>query len=307
MDGALTSNQVLPTRRLFTAGVTGAAVVTLCAAIFAGENAVHIRERPRPDPRDARGLAAATGSEWQTARLAAADGTPLDGWVFRPAHPNGGAAILLHGVADTRAGVLSQAAFLLHAGYFVLTPDARGHGASGGSIITYGVREAGDVHSWADWLLARTGATRLYGLGESMGAAILLQSLAIERRFRAVAAECPFADFESIAFDRMKQAGAPHPLSDAIVPLGLLYGRLRYGIDLRQASPEAAVRATSVPVLLIHGTADDNIPLRHSRRLHAANPRSTVLWEVPGAGHANAIGVARDEYTARVLDWFARH
>src|SRR5579883_2512202 len=47
MDGALTSNQVLPTRRLFTAGVTGAAVVTLCAAIFAGENAVHIRERPR--------------------------------------------------------------------------------------------------------------------------------------------------------------------------------------------------------------------------------------------------------------------
>ncbi len=292
-------------RRLFAATAIGAAAGTLCAAVFAGENAVHIREHPRPDPHEADALAAAAGATWQAARIGAADGTPLDGWLFRPAHPNGGAAILLHGVADTRAGVLSQAAFLLRAGYFVLTPDARGHGASGGSVITYGLREAGDVRCWADWLLVRTGSRRLYGLGESMGAAILLQSLAIEPRFHAVVAECPFADFESIAFDRMAQAGAPHPLADAIVPLGLLYGRLRYGIDLRQASPEAAVRATSVPILLIHGTADGNVPIRHSRRLHAANPRSTVLWEVPGAGHVNALDVARAEYTARVLEWFA--
>jgi pimeloyl-ACP methyl ester carboxylesterase len=67
------------------------------------------------------------------------------------------------------------------------------------------------------------------------------------------------------------------------------------------------VRATSVPVLLIHGAADGNIPIRHSRRLHAANPRTTVLWEVPDGGHVNAIDVARAEYTARVLDWFASH
>ena len=49
-----------------------------------------------------------------------------------PARPNGAAAIVLHGVGDTRLGVLGQARFLLDAGYTVLTPDSRGHGASGG-------------------------------------------------------------------------------------------------------------------------------------------------------------------------------
>ncbi len=128
-----------------------------------------------------------------------------------------------------------------------------------------------------------------------MCAAILLQSLAIEPRFHAVVAECPFADCESIAFDRMAQAGAPHPLADAIVPLGLLYRRLRDNIGLCQASPKAAVHATSVPIPRIRGTAGGNVPIGHSRRLHAANPILTVLWKVSGAGHVSALNAARAE------------
>jgi uncharacterized protein len=105
--------------------------------------------------------------------------------------------------------MMSHGEFLVRAGYTVLTPDARGHGESGGKIITYGVLEAQDVHLWADWLLAH-GVERLYGLGESMGAAILLESLAREPRFRSVVAECPFATFEEVARYRMAQtSGAP--------------------------------------------------------------------------------------------------
>lgn len=225
----------------------------------------------------------------------------MDGRAYR-------GAILLHGVGDTREGVLPEAGFLLRAGYTVLTPDARGHGTSAGDTITYGIREAGDVHAWASWMFANAGIGRLYGLGESMGAAILLESLPGEPRFRAAVAESPFADFREVAYDRLAQSTAfPPLLFEPIVELGFLYGRLRYGIDLDRASPEAAIREAAIPVLLIHGTEDRNIPIRHSRELHAAAPASTVLWEIRGGHHVDGLATAGHVYIARVLDWFGSH
>jgi dipeptidyl aminopeptidase/acylaminoacyl peptidase len=295
-------------RRLLAAAGIGAVAGIVLASVFAAEGAVHIWDRPAPKLLAAAELAHETGAAWNRTRISAADGTALDGWVFRPARPNGAGAILLHGVGDTREGVLQEARFLLRSGYTVLTPDARGHGASGGDIITYGIREAGDVHSWADWLLAHGGIDRLYGLGESMGAAILLESLPCEKRFRAVVAEAPFAEFREIAYDRLAQQTAlPVRLFWPVVDLGMVYGRLRYGVDLDRASPAAAVRATSVPILLIHGTEDGNIPIRHSRELHALNPAATVLWEVSGGHHVDGLAMTGQEYVARVLDWFGSH
>ena len=75
----------------------------------------------------------------------------------------------------------------------------------------------------------------------------------------------------------------------------------------KTASPADVVRATSVPILLIHWTEDRNIPIRHSRELHALNPSSTVLWEVPGGHHVDALTTAGNEYVARILDWFGSH
>ncbi len=256
----------------------------------------------------ADGVASHANSRWETARVTAADGAVLDGWLFTPANPNGGGVIVLHGVADTRQGIMEHASFLLQAGYTVLTPDARGHGASGGDFITYGIREASDVRTWTDWLFAKRPVRRLYGLGESMGAAILLQSLPREPRFRAVVAECPFASFEEVAYDRLHQlSGLPHAAAWPIVKIGIFYTRLRRGVDLHQASPLAALTQASTPVLLIHGARDENIPIRHSRELHAASPRNTELWEVPGAEHVNSLSVAPEIYMRTVEDWFRSH
>jgi dipeptidyl aminopeptidase/acylaminoacyl peptidase len=295
-------------RSYLVAGLIGITIGTVAVSILVAENAVHIWERPKPDPGYAAAVASGTDAVCQPARTTAADGVILEGWIFTPRQPNGAAAILLHGVADTRAGVLGHAGFLLRAGYTVLAPDARGHGTSGGTIITYGVREAGDVHAWADWLFRNRPVDRLYGLGESMGAAILLESLAAEPRFRAVVAECPFARFDEVAYDRLSQrTGLPAPAFWPVVNLGFVWTHMRYGVDLRQASPAAVVRQTDKPVLLIHGMRDTNIPIRHSRELHALNSRSTELWEVPEAAHVNSMEREPKTYPERVLRWFREH
>jgi uncharacterized protein len=289
---------------LFALAMAGLAGVSA----FISQGALHIYSRPRPVDSVAQAVAAGHQASWEAVDAKAQDGIVLRAWIFTPRESNGAAVILLHGVGDTRAGMLSHANYLLAAGYMVLTPDARGHGSSGGDAIGYGAMEAADVHAWGDWLFAHRPVARLYGMGESMGAGIIIESLATEKRLRAVVAECPFATFDEVAYDRLaRDSGLPRASLWPVVWMGTLYARFGLGVDLRRASPIAVVRGSIVPVLLIHGTADNNIPCRHSRELHAANPSATTLWLVPGASHVNAMASAPAMYVERVTGWFRDH
>lgn len=62
-------------------------------------------------------------------------------------------------------------------GYTVLLPDSRAQGESGGKFPTYGVNETDDVRRWFEWLASQQRPLCIFGMGESMGAAILLQAL----------------------------------------------------------------------------------------------------------------------------------
>jgi dipeptidyl aminopeptidase/acylaminoacyl peptidase len=190
----------------------------------------------------------------------------------------------------------------LESGYAVLTPDSRGHGESGGELVTYGLLERYDLLDWAHWL-QRSGCTSLYGLGESLGAAILIEATALEPPvFRAAVAESAYSDLAAIAESRLP---TPALLSKAMVRGGMAYARARYGFDFSEASPLRAIARTHTPILLIHGLEDKKTPPWHSQALAAANPRA-VLWLVPNAGHTGAAGAAPSEFRRRVLEWFSR-
>jgi dipeptidyl aminopeptidase/acylaminoacyl peptidase len=276
-----------------------AAGVVLC------ENSVHVPKRTTPEISFA-------GSSRRSVQITSSDGAVLRAWLFTPENGSGNYVIALHGISDSRGGVMGLARLFVDNRYAVLAPDGRGHGESGGELVTYGVREADDVHGWVNWLIATEHPRNVYGMGESLGAGVLLQSLARERRFSAVVAECPFANFERVAEDRVAQripgpAWMRRALAIQMVWSGFLYARARCGLDFRDASPETAVAHTETPVLLIHGLADTNIYPEHSKILAARNPGSISLWLVPGARHTAAYDAAPLEFRTRVLGWFAAH
>jgi len=280
----------------------------LCAVlgtIALAERALRMSGRGMAAEDAAAGLLASTGARLDAMEVRAADGAVLRGWLFTPAAANGDAVIALHGIGATRLEMLDRARFLLDAGYTVLAPDSRGHGASGGATASYGLREVDDMRRWASLVLHRPGVTRLYGFGLSMGAAILIQTLPTESRFRAVVADSPFATFEEAAYNRLdRRLYLRRPFAWPFMEGGLLYARAVYSLDLRRASPADAIRRTRTPVLLIHGEADERTPVYHSRELHAVNPVATVLWEVAGADHGGAMQVVPELYRRRVLEWF---
>lgn len=250
------------------------------------------------------------GASGRDVSVRAADGAELKGWLVRPPQPNGSAAILFHGVTDNRLGMAGTAELLLRAGHTVLMPDARAHGESGGELATYGLLEADDIHRWVDWLIAAEQPQCVYGWGGSMGAALVLQSLAREQRYCAVIAEAAFADFREIAFDRAgRWVGARwvgHTVLRPAVEFALVYAWWRYGLDLETVSPAEAVARSRVPVLLIHGSRDISIPVKHAHMIRARNPEMVKLWEVRGADHSGAWRVAPEEYARRVAEHLGR-
>lgn len=236
----------------------------------------------------------------------------LRAWLIIPNHYNHDAVLLLHGLGDNRLGMMGYAQLFLARGYMVLLPDARAHGTSGGELATYGLFERNDIRQWVDFLdnefEPHLHPHCIYGFGESMGAAQLLQSLDTHPHFCAVVAESPFASFREIAYDRMGQPFHLGPwvgrtVLRPLVEVAFLRARLKYHLRMDEISPENSSAATTIPVFLIHGQIDSNIPVRHSQLIHARAP-NTQLWEVPAADHCGAISTAPQEFEQRVLAWF---
>ncbi|HEV2690500.1 MAG TPA: alpha/beta fold hydrolase, partial [Bryobacteraceae bacterium] len=252
-----------PLLRWSAGAVALAAAVVMAGGIVLCESAVRVPHRIVPASPPVTG-------EWRSVEITARDGAVLRAWLLRPTEWNGNVVMVLHGISDSRMGPMGLAKLFLAQGYEVLAPDSRGHGESGGELVTYGLCEADDVHRWVDWLIADGHPRKVFGMGESLGAAVLLQSLAVEPRFSAVVAECPFANFERVAVDRVAQRlpvgpAIGHGLATPLVWSAFLYARVRYGLDYRAVSPEDAIGGISTPVLLIHGLEDTNVYPAHSR------------------------------------------
>lgn len=203
--------------------------------------------------------------------------------------------------------MLAHAEFLLAAGYGVVMMDARDHGESGGAMSTYGYLERYDSRAIVDALESSDKPRHILALGESMGAAVALQSAAVEPRIEAVVAEGTFRNLREVTYD---YAGLQQSVllgKTLFRPAAMVadYEAEREGgFRLADVSPENSVAIRRFPVLLICGLSDRKIPRRHAEAIFRAAAGPKELWLVPGAGHEKALAVAPAEFKRRVLAFF---
>lgn len=227
--------------------------------------------------------------EWKTA-----DGLTLRGWLFEPRADMAphGLVVLVHGKDINRQHFAGEAARFTSRGYRVLAYDQRAHGRSQGERTTYGFREVDDLRRGLDLV----GSPRVILIGESLGAAVALQTGARDGRVVGVVAGASFSDLPTIVAEHR-----PFFFSNDVFAQAVEVAEREVGFDLAQISPARDAAAIDAPVLLLHGTKDTFIDPSHSRRI-LANARRGTLVALEGVGHIDVL-VARQSW-AHIERWF---
>lgn len=231
----------------------------------------------------------------------------LSGW-YIPGEGEGPVLIFVHGIGDVRSGAeaVDLASRLVARGFSVLMFDLRGHGNSGGELISGGYFERQDVLGAFDFLLKQgIPSERIGVIGFSMGAATTILAVTEEPAICALVADSPYANVSDlIAHETARKTVFPEWLAPIFLPGVNLMARVLYGIDIGALVPEEAVKLLPYPIMVIHGTADTRIPLEHGTRVHDAAHPESLMWVVPEVDHVQAFPEHPEEYVERVVDYF---
>lgn len=202
---------------------------------------------------------------------------------FHPGTRAGSLIVLGHGLTGNkdRPHLVAMAEGLAALGWPCLRISYSGNGESEGrfedSCIT---KEIGDLQAVLD---ALPHETRVCYIGHSMGGAVGVLTAARDARIQVLVSLAGMT--HTAAFLEREFAGvAPgngcmwdepeHPLSHAFVT------------DLTQLHDTlSAAGAVTQPWLLIHGDADDLVPVQDGRDAYAAAAGEKAWLEIPGAGH----------------------
>lgn len=123
-------------------------------------------------------------------------------------------------------------------------------------------------------------------LGVPMGGAVALRTAAMRPDVDAVISVSTFASVDRMIRDFMAMMGLPKPLVGLMAPFARLALLTVYGVWPATASPLHDIATIpSRPILLLHGTADDQVPAEHARLLARAGNGQAILQIIEGADH----------------------
>lgn len=236
--------------------------------------------------------------------LTAADGIRLKSWLFRS--PTATASVIvLHGHGGNRHHLLPIAQ-LLYPDFHVLALDHRGHGESDGFRTTIGYEERLDVPPAVDTLLDRgLGPVGIYGM--SMGGAIAIQAAAEDHRIAAVLADSPFARLRWAVQQSANLRGWPRQITPFLAYLGCLTTALHLRYRMQAFDPiEVVDRIAPRPLLIVHGTEDDVVPVASAHALYGRAGEPKELWLLEGLMHCQALEERYDAFRERVLAFYHR-
>ena len=211
------------------------------------------------------------------------DGLDLSAWYVPAAEPGAPAVLLAHGLLGSKWGMLRFVPWFHDAGYNVMLLDFRGHGGSDPRPSTIGPDEVLDIQAALDWLDAEGAGDRVAGLGMSLGASALVNTVIQDERLDALILDSLFAEWGDTDFAQGYRLSP-----DWLVP----------GVP----SPEDLMPRVDVPVFIIHGTADILTHEDHAHRLYAAANEPKEIW-INDSGHAWSAWTYPDAYQQKVLDF----
>jgi pimeloyl-ACP methyl ester carboxylesterase len=183
------------------------------------------------------------------------DGERIVAWWGAP--PSGGGVVLfLHGTPSTLPDTVWRLPDLRKSGLEVMAID---YGSSTCTPSERGLQA--DARAAFDFIHAAAPESRIAVFGESLGTGIAV-ALAHERPVAGVLLNAPYASVLRL----FELRGPPLPYRLLLTD---------------QFDSEALIGGIGVPVMILHGTSDDNIPITEARPLYATDLRQIPARRFP--------------------------
>ena len=188
-------------------------------------------------------------------------------------------------------------------GYNILMVDQRGHGESQGETITMGIKERHDCVRWVEYAVERFGSdVRILLGGISMGAATVMMAAELLQdcpNVKCILADCGYSTVEGVMKEAIKAMKLPVGPSWKLVKLGAkLYGNF----DPDEASAVESLKNSKIPVVFIHGEADERVPAEMTAvNAAACGTECIATFYVPEAEHGMSFFLDKEGYYETVV------
>lgn len=244
---------------------------------------------------------------YEPVNITSRDGLKLTGRYYHTAD-NAPVAVCLHGYrSHPMKDFCGGGKLLPQMGFNVLMIHHRAHCESGGNTITFGIKERYDCIEWVKYVSDRFGADTpvlLYGISMGASTAVLAAGeKELPNNVKCVIADCPYSSPKAIIRKVSGDMGYPVSLAYPFICLSaILYGRFRIG----KISCAEAAKKSKIPILLIHGEADDFVP-RYMSDAIAADAPAVQYHTFPGASHAISYVIDKERYIGLVKEFLDKN
>ena len=260
-------------------GLNLAPVVVLAAVASAVPWA--LKRRMSPSNRDMPFTPADLGLAGREIWLDGARDKKLHGWWIPVGH-DAPAVVVLHGWGANSSLMLPFAAPLHAAGFHTFLVDARGHGFSDTDDYSSMPRFAEDLDVALDWVHANGRVGDVGVIGHSIGAGAAAMAVGGRDDIGAFVSVAGVADVWQVMVQHPVIGRMPTPAEWALRKTM----EQVVGTTFAEVAPEQVLQNVSVPTMIVHGDADEIVPIDHAYRLAEARGDAELLI-VPGGRHGD--------------------
>lgn len=192
-------------------------------------------------------------------------------------------------------------------GFNVLAPSLRHHCYSEGEYVQMGWKDRLDLLRWSEVAHECFDDTLQVFHGESMGAAAVMMASGEDtpEYVRGFVEDCGYTS----VWEELVYAMDHFLKKDSLfVARAEKITVRRFGLDFHEASSVRQLARCGKPMLFIHGSGDQLVPVEMARRnFEAKSEGYRELWIAPGAAHSRSYPCYPAEYTARVRHFLEEH
>ncbi len=209
--------------------------------------------------------------------------------------------ILLHSLTTEKSDMASYAYHFYDLGFNVYIPDYMSN------KISLGVEEQKSVVELVNYILKADSKANvfIFGIGIGGATALLSSDDLKQDNVKGIISDSAYSDVKEVFKENIRDIyGVP---SFPTVALSSLYVKITRGLSFSEINVRDSVKNSQVPILYIHGTEDNVVPVQQSNELYeVTNVEGTDHVTIHGAKHGQTMSFDSEKYW-REIDAFIRN